>query len=57
MGSKADVRQNSQEMGHLKAEVINDNYVSSYFMFSQVRTRCQSVLEIPYIETSHVVTL
>lgn len=34
MGSKADVCQNGQEMGHLKAEVINNNHISSYFMFS-----------------------
>lgn len=47
MGSRADVCQNSQDMGHLQAKVINNgNYISCYFIFSQVQTMCCSVLEI-----------
>ncbi|XP_042742233.1 uncharacterized protein LOC122188195 [Lagopus leucura] len=45
-------------MGHLKAEVINnENDVSSHFMFSQVKTRCQSGLEVSQSETHCVVPL
>jgi len=45
-------------MGHLKAEFINnENDVSGYFMFSQVKTRCQSVVELSQSETRRAVTL